>query len=98
MAYKLVRLEMCATADLAGVVPNRVSFIASLHMIRDGWLWLQVTKPGAIPQRLEDLHNRIERFILPELRRKRRYPREVKAHRRKFPVKKAKTADKGAEG
>jgi len=72
LAYNLVRLEMCITAEMAGVAPNRISFLVSLRLIRDEWLWLQVTKPGAIPQRLDALHNRLARFMLPERRPERR--------------------------
>ena len=56
--------------------------------IRDEWLWLGITKPGAIPSRLRDLRNRIKRFILPERRRERRYPRVVKVRVKGYPRKK----------
>jgi len=98
LAYNLVRLEMCVTAEIIGVAPNRISFITSLHAIRDEWLWFQITKPGAIPQRLQALHNRLARFLLPERRRERRYERVVKAHKRKFPVKKRAPAVDKAQG
>jgi hypothetical protein len=78
IAYNLVRLEMERVADELGVEPTRISFAASLREIRDEWVWLEATKPGAIPLRLQKLRARIKRFILPPRRTKRAYPRAVK--------------------
>jgi hypothetical protein len=46
--------------------------------IRDEWLWLSVSSPGAIPKRLESMRVNIKRYILPPRRPKRLYPRVVK--------------------
>ena len=78
IAYNLVRLEMERVADEVGVEPTRISFAASLREIRDEWIWLEATKPGAIPLRLQKLRARIKRFILPPRRTQRAYPRAVK--------------------
>lgn len=78
IAYNLVRLEMERVADEVGVEPTRISFAASLREIRDEWVWLEATKPGAIPLRLQKLRARIKRFILPPRRTERAYPRAVK--------------------
>ena len=88
LAYNLVRLEMAAVAKEAGVPATRISFIASLHLIRDEWLWCTVAKPGAIPRHLRNLRADLRRFILPARRRERRYPRELKSTKARFPRKK----------
>lgn len=78
LAYNLVRLEMARVAKSAKVEPTRISFVESLRLIRDEWLWLSVTSPGAIPKRLESMRTNIKRYILPPRRQKRLYPRVVK--------------------
>lgn len=78
LAYNLVRLEMERVARSAKVEPTRISFVESLRLIRDEWLWLSVTSPGAIPKRLESMRANIKRYILPPRRPKRLYPRVVK--------------------
>jgi hypothetical protein len=78
LAYNLVRLEMERVAKTAKVEPTRISFVESLRLIRDEWLWLSVTSPGAIPKRLASLRANMKRYILPPRRPKRVYPRAVK--------------------
>ena len=90
LAYNLVRLEMEAIADDAGVEPTRISFVAALRYICDEWFWLEGTRtPGAIPRQLANMRTNIKRFILPP-RRARTYPRAVKIkmsnYERKRPV------------
>jgi hypothetical protein len=65
-------------ARSAKVEPTRISFVESLRLIRDEWLWLSVASPGAIPKRLESMRANIKRYILPPRRPKRQYPRAVK--------------------
>lgn len=45
---------MTATVTVFMIEPTRLSFVESLRLIRDEWLWLSVTSPGAIPKRLVD--------------------------------------------
>lgn len=78
LAYNLVRLEMAAVAEEAGVPPTRISFVGALHLITDEWLWAAVTSPGAIPARLRALRANLRGLILPPRRSERSYPREVK--------------------
>lgn len=85
IAYNLVRLEMERAAGELGVAPTRISFVASLREIRDEWLWLEATKPGAIPLRLKKLRARIKRFLLPPRRTERAYPRAVKIKMTAYP-------------
>jgi hypothetical protein len=78
LAYNLVRLEMERIADEADVAPNQISFVVSLRLIRDEWMWAAASRaPGAIPKNLRRLRDELKRFILPP-RRDRQYPRAVK--------------------
>ena len=77
LAYNLLRREMETLAQQENIEPRRISFIASLRLIRNEWHWLSVTSPGAIPKRLATLRRNMKRYILPA-RRKRSYPRAVK--------------------
>ena len=53
IAFNLVRLEMERIADEARVSPTRVSFVASLALVRDEWEWTARTRsPGAVPKHL----------------------------------------------
>jgi len=80
LAYNLVRQEMLAVAEAAGVPPARVSFRHSLQFIRvfcmvEAW----VCAPGNLPRRLDSLHEMMASLlILPERRTERRYKRQVK--------------------
>ena len=78
LAYNLVRFEMERVAKSAKVEPTRISFVESLRLIRDEWMWLSVTSPGAIPKRLASMRANIKRYMLPPRRSKRVYPRAVK--------------------
>lgn len=80
LAYNLVRLEMERVAVEAGVPPTRISFVASLALIRDELhtLSLRSMTPGSVPARLAMLRQRLKRLVLPPRRPDRRYPRAVK--------------------
>ena len=79
IAYNLIRLEMKRIADELGVSPLRISFIAALRYIVDEWTWSTFTSsPGAIPRHLSDMRDKIRRFVLPERRPHRTFPRAVK--------------------
>lgn len=80
LAYNLVRVEMERVAAEAGVPPTRISFVASLHLIRDEFhtLSLRTMTPGKVPARLLHLRKRLKRLVLPPRRPDRRYPRAVK--------------------
>lgn len=85
LAYNLIRLEMDAVAAKAKVAPRRVSFVQSLRLIRDEWLWLADTRsPGAIPGHLVRLRENLTRLILPERRKRPFQPRVVKPRARKY--------------
>lgn len=94
LAYNLVRLEMELVADQAKVLPTRISFVAALHLIVDEWIWLANTAPGAIPSRLRDLSESLQRFILPPRRSERSYPRAVKIKMSNYPRKRRSPTEK----
>ena len=87
LAFNLIRLEMERIAEEAEVEPTRISFITSLHLICDEWLWSASASPGAIPRQLKRLRADLRRFILPPRRPKRRYPRAVKIKMSSYPRK-----------
>ena len=90
IAFNLVRLEMEHVAKEAKVTPTRVSFAASLVMVRAQFDWSAIARsPGAIPRQLASLRGRLKRLILPPRRAHRRYPREIKNDYRRYPRKKA---------
>ncbi len=79
IAYNLVRLEMKRIADELGVMPTRISFVAALRHFVEQWRWASETAtPGAIPQRLSTMRDRLRRFVLPPRRPGRSFPRAVK--------------------
>lgn len=93
IGFNLVRLEMERVAAAANVPPTRISFVASLTLIRDEWQWSALTRsPGAIPRHLANLRERLKRFVLPPRRTKRVYPREVKNDYRRYPRRKSNPA------
>jgi hypothetical protein len=79
IAYNLVRLEMERIAAELKVAPTRISFVAALRYFVEQWLWAsQTDTPGAIPQRLSTMRDRLRLFLLPPRRPERTFPRAVK--------------------
>lgn len=77
IAYNLVRVEMERAAKRVGLPPSRISYRASLLMIRNFWLAAWQVETGNLPRRLDILHEDVALNVLPP-RRPRRYPRAVK--------------------
>ena len=77
LGYNLVRLEMERAAQRIGLPPSRISYRASLLIVRNFWLTAWQVATGNLPRRLEILHDDVALHVLPE-RRQRRYPRAVK--------------------
>lgn len=96
IAYNLIRLEMQRVADEADVPPTRISFVAVYRMICDEWMWCALASPGAIPRHLRELQKDIERFILPDRRRDRAYPRAVKIKMSNYPKKRRSSTSRGS--
>lgn len=87
-AYNLVRVEMERIADELDVPPTRISFVAALRHFVEQWLWAASTAtPGAIPRRLATMRDRLRRFVLPERRSDRVFPRAVKIKMSNYPRK-----------
>lgn len=87
-AYNLVRLEMERIAQELNVAPTRISFVAALRYFVEQWLWAASTAtPGAIPQRLSTMRDRLRLFLLPERRSDRVFPRAVKIKMSNYPRK-----------
>jgi hypothetical protein len=78
LAYNLVRLEMTRIADIAGVPPIRISFVATMEVLVTEWFWFATMAAGAIPKRIHTIEAKLIRLLLPERRRERTYPRQVK--------------------
>lgn len=88
LAYNLIRLEMEKIADELRVSPLRISFVAALRYIVDEWGWSAHTaSPGAIPRHLQDMRDKIRRFVLPPRRPGRLFPRAVKIKMSNYPRK-----------
>lgn len=85
IGYNLVRREMEGMAQKLELPANRISFLATLLMMRDLFYWAEVAKPGKLPAMLAEMRLKLERFILPE-RRRRSYPRVTKMRVSKYPV------------
>lgn len=96
LVYNLVRLEMERIAKEAELPPSRISFVMSLRLIRDEWLWAAGSRsPGAIPKNLRRLRDEIKRFILPPRRTDRVYPRAVKVKVSNYPRKRTAATNPG---
>jgi hypothetical protein len=79
IAYNLVRREMDLLARELDLPPRRISFVASLRLIRDLFHWAAITgTPGAMPKRINKMRVDMRRLILPPRQSDRRYPRHVK--------------------
>jgi hypothetical protein len=79
LAYNMVRLEMDRVARELKLWPTKISFVASLRLIRDEWLWSAIaSRPGSIPGHLQALRVNLSRLVLPPRRRERICPRAVK--------------------
>src|SRR5206468_1824383 len=87
LAYNLIRLEMERTADRHDVAPTQISFVTSMRIICDTWMWCAVASPGALPKRLKTMEEFMTRLVLPERRRERAYPRAVKIKMSGYPRK-----------
>lgn len=97
LAFNLVRLEMERLAEEAKVEPTSISFVVSLHLIRDEWLLSTFATPGAIPRHLKKLRENLRRLLLPPRRSSRRYPRAVKIKMSSYPKKHRETGQKPAK-
>jgi hypothetical protein len=84
LAYNLIRLEMERVATEAHVKPTQISFIVALHLIIDELLWCSFASPGTIPKHLLHFRRELEKWILPDRRSHRSFPRVVKIKMSKY--------------
>jgi len=91
IAYNLVRLEMAEVAAQLKVLPTRISFLHTLHSIRDFLAWSWITSPGALPKRVESHDRKVRLYLLPERRTTRRNPRHVKIKMSNYPRNRGRT-------
>jgi hypothetical protein len=99
LAYNLVRLEMERIAKAVDLPPSRISFVASLRLIRDEWMWAAVSQtPGTLPRKLLRLREHILHFVLPPRRSKRSFPRVVKLKMSSYDRKRPTTTGKTKRG
>lgn len=95
LAYNLIRVEMEQVAAEAGVSPMRISFVMAMNLIQNEWLWCSLASPGTIPEKLQRMRTEASRFVLPERRPERTYPRAVKVKMSNYARKRpTTTADK----
>ena len=89
LAYNLVRVYMERVAKMAKLPPLRISFITALRFIREEWYFdsLPTFAPGSLPRHMQRLAEQLCRFVLPERRSGRSYPREVKIKMSNYPRK-----------
>jgi hypothetical protein len=59
--------------------------VMALGDIRDDILWCAIASPGIIPAKLRALRARVERYILPE-KRKRPKKRTVRISKTRYPI------------
>lgn len=83
IAYNLVRREMEGMALKLQLPANRISFQATLMMMRDLFYWAEVASPGKLPAMFAEMRLKLEAFVLPP-RRQRRYPRVTKMRVAKY--------------
>lgn len=83
IAYNLVRREMEGMALKLNLPANRISFQATLMMMRDLFYWAEVASPGKLPAMFAEMRLKLQEFVLP-LRRQRRYPRVTKMRVAKY--------------
>lgn len=87
LAYNLIRLEINAIAQEAGVAPNRISFVMAMREIQQEFLWAAISStPGSLPAKLRRLRGRVKDYIVPERRKDRAFPRAVKMSKTHYPV------------
>jgi len=59
-------------------IAGSLSFVMAMNLIHNEWLWCSVASPGSVPERLQRMRTEASRFVVPERRPERTYPRAVK--------------------
>lgn len=92
LAYNLVQVERERIAALAGVPPVQISFVTVLRELRVAFVMWQHTSVGALPGRIRDWREELARFVLPERRSHRSFPRAVKVKMSNYKRKRPRTS------
>lgn len=86
LAYNLVRFELARVAAAESVEPKRVSFRFGVITMRSLWeLTGWRVSPGTMPKELLTVRSRCAVHILPPRRSERRFPRQTKIVRSRYP-------------
>jgi len=90
IGYNLIRSRMAKAAAKVEVEPRRLSFKHCVHHIRifcAAMLWMHA--PSKMGKLLDDLDDALGAMIIPskKARKKRSYPREIKARKKTYPIK-----------
>jgi hypothetical protein len=79
LVYNLLRREMASVAQTKGMEPSRISFTGALLLVQNFFLSSLTASPGTLPKELAEMERSMGRsMILPERRKNRRFPRQVK--------------------
>jgi len=97
ITFNLIRCEMVNIAKQADVPPTRISFVTAMRFIRDEWAWCAVASPGSIPAKLQRMRDKVLRFVLPQRRRERVFPRAVKIKMSNYAKKRRPTSRRSAK-
>jgi hypothetical protein len=85
--YNLLRLQMASAAARVHVVPNRMSLVASLNVLRRAVLWPVPSTPHEARRANQRLIEELAACLLDRPRRPRLSPRVVRKPARGYPVK-----------
>lgn len=89
IAYNLVRWQMSQMAIYAKVPANRISFSLVLPNIRMGLVMSATGSPGNWPKALISLFQEVKKYILPDKKPRKSYPRALKVRKDRYPMKNA---------
>ena len=79
LVYNLLRREMASVAQSKGLEPSRISFTGALLLVQNFFLSSLTASPGTLPKELAEMERSMGRsMVLPERRKNRRYPRQIK--------------------
>jgi hypothetical protein len=90
LAFNVVRIHMERVADRLGVPPRRISFNAAFDAFHFNTMLHIWGSPGKAQFHLDRFDAIAKRLLLPERRVGRQYPREVKAYRSRYKVRRRK--------
>lgn len=87
VAYNAIRTLMVEAAEAAGLDPLHLSFLRTVHLLRDQASFLPSLSPRELKSQRKTLLAAIAEFENPRPRRNRSYPRVVRRKMSNFPLK-----------